>query len=312
MDETGLFLEMGFNTTIDFKGNKNIEIETNGREHYRITIMLSAAGDGTKLPPLVIVKGEPGKTVETKLRKLDYVRENKMFIFCQNNAWCDKYIFSQWVKQIFIPYQKTLCENCLLIIDKASSHSSDDSLEILNSLNINYLLIPSGMTSILQPMDISVNKVFKDNIRYFFEKERLLLDNIIPKNKLETARLNLINYVNNVWNNETTINKSIIINGFKKAGFVGNSYLSLEEEKILEGALFDLNLKNNKFEIIDDIGIIENLNTILNENDNSINKKINNDVIGQDEISNNYKEDLKDIEKNLNIDNLNMMDIDSN
>ena len=76
--------------------------------------------------------------------------------------------------------------------------------------------------------------------------------------------------------------------------------------------MFDLNLINNKFEIIDDIGIIENLYTILNENDNSINKEINNDVIGQEEISNNYKEDLKDIEKNLNIDNLNMMDIDSN
>ena len=42
MDETALFLEMGFNTTIDFKGNKNHEIEKNGREHYRITIMLSA------------------------------------------------------------------------------------------------------------------------------------------------------------------------------------------------------------------------------------------------------------------------------
>ena len=154
-----------------------------------------------------------------------------MFIFCQNNAWCDKYIFSQWVKLIFIPYQKSLSEKCLLIIDKASCHSSDDSLEILNNQNINYLLIPSGMTSILQPMDISVNKVFKDNIRFLFEKDRLLLDNIIPKNKLETARLNLINYVNNVWNNETTINKSIIINGFKKAGFVDNSYLSLEEEK---------------------------------------------------------------------------------
>ena len=118
--------------------------------HYRIIIMLSAAGDGAKLPPLVIVKAEPGKTVESKLRKLDFVRENKMFIFCQNNAWCDKYIFSQWVKKIFIPYQKSLSEKCLLLIDKASCHSSDDSLEILNNLNINYLLIPSVMTSILQ------------------------------------------------------------------------------------------------------------------------------------------------------------------
>ena len=68
MNETGLFLEMGFNTIIDFKGNKNIEIETNEREYLWITIMLSSAGDGTKLAPLVIAKGEPDKAVETKLR----------------------------------------------------------------------------------------------------------------------------------------------------------------------------------------------------------------------------------------------------
>ena len=173
MDETGLFLEMGFNTTIDFKGNKNIEIETNGREHYRITIMLSAAGDGTKLTPLVIVKGGPGKTVESKLRKIEYVRNKQMFIYCQNNAWCDKFIFNEWIKNIYILYQKLLLEKCLLIIEKASSHSSDDSLEILNKLNISYLLIPFGMNSLLQPMDLSVNKVFKDNIRYSFEKDRL-------------------------------------------------------------------------------------------------------------------------------------------
>ena len=106
MDETGHFLEMGFNTTIDFKGNKNIEIETNGREHYRITIMLSSAGDGNKLAPLVIVKGEPGKTVESKLRKIEYVKNKQMFIYCQNNVRWDKFIFNEWIKNIYIPYQK--------------------------------------------------------------------------------------------------------------------------------------------------------------------------------------------------------------
>ena len=30
------FLEMTFNTTIDFKGNKNIDIDIDGREHYHI------------------------------------------------------------------------------------------------------------------------------------------------------------------------------------------------------------------------------------------------------------------------------------
>ena len=86
MDETGLFLEMGFNTTIDFKGNKNIEIKTNGREHYRIIMMLIAAGDGTKLALLFIVKGEPGKKIESKLKKLEYFRNNKMFIYCKNKC----------------------------------------------------------------------------------------------------------------------------------------------------------------------------------------------------------------------------------
>lgn len=31
MDETPCFLEMGFNTTIDFTGKKNIDIESSGR-----------------------------------------------------------------------------------------------------------------------------------------------------------------------------------------------------------------------------------------------------------------------------------------
>ena len=55
--------------------------------------MLSTAGGDTKLAPLVIVKGERGKTVESKLSKLEYVRNNNMFIYCQNNAWFDKFIF---------------------------------------------------------------------------------------------------------------------------------------------------------------------------------------------------------------------------
>ena len=71
---------MGFNTTIDFKDNKHINIDTNGREHYRITSLLSGAGDGTKLPPLIIVRGEKGKTVEQNLRNLPYAKNKNMLI----------------------------------------------------------------------------------------------------------------------------------------------------------------------------------------------------------------------------------------
>ena len=42
------------------------------------------------------------------------------------------------------------------------------------------------MTPYCQPLDISVNKIFKDNIKLIFEKDRLFLDNINPKIKLNT------------------------------------------------------------------------------------------------------------------------------
>ena len=80
-------------------------------------------------------------------------------------------LYSKIRLKIFLSLIKNLyVKNAFLCIDKASSHSSDDSLEILYNMNISYLLIPSGMTSILQQMDLSVNKVFKDNIRYFWKR----------------------------------------------------------------------------------------------------------------------------------------------
>ena len=116
------------------------------------------------------------------------------------------------------------------------------------------------MPSILQPMDISANKVFKDNIRYLFEKDCLLYDNINPKLKLQTARINILNYINNAWYNEEPINKNKIKNGFKKAKLISNSYISLEEEKIRNNTLYYLNLNFNKIEILDDLGNELNMN----------------------------------------------------
>lgn len=115
---------------------------------------------------------------------------------------------------------------------QASSHIYKVSCDELNKHNINYILIPAVMTSICQPLDISVNKIFKDNILLLFEKERLFYDNMNTNNKLTNARINLFNYINNVWEKENLITKETIVNGFKKAGIVGNFYLNKDEETI--------------------------------------------------------------------------------
>lgn len=172
-DETPCLFEMGLDTTIDFKGKKEIEIETSGRDHYRITLILTVAADGTKLPPIVIVKGEEGEIIENHLRKLD-VKNNNLLVYCQRRGWCTNLFFIEWIKLVLLSYQRSIQEKCLVVLDKASSHISNDSIGVLNENGVNYILIPVGMTSICQPLDIAVNKIFKDNIRLLFEKERLI------------------------------------------------------------------------------------------------------------------------------------------
>ena len=77
-------------------------------------------------------------------------------------------------------------------MDKASVHVSEESISILDKNNISYIIIPPCMTSECQPLDISVNKLFKDSVKFEFELSRINLDNLNGKIKLKTARLNII------------------------------------------------------------------------------------------------------------------------
>ena len=127
-------------------------------------MILSIAGDGTKLPPLIIFKGEEGKTIEKSLRNIYYAKNKKVFVHCQKDGWCTSEIFAFWIKEILLPYEEEISEKYLLIMDNAPSHISNVSLQLLKDQNIPFIQIPSGMTSECQPLDISVNKKFKDNI----------------------------------------------------------------------------------------------------------------------------------------------------
>ena len=53
----------------------------------------------------------------------------------------------------------------------------------------------------------AVNKVFKDNVKFYFEKERLYLDGLNNQIKLKEARLNLVEYIFKVWYNDLIISK---------------------------------------------------------------------------------------------------------
>jgi len=82
-------------------------------------------------------------------------------------------------------------------------------------MNIEHVVIPGGMTSVLQPMDVSINKPFKDRLR-----QQYLTWILDPARELtETGKIKratpseVARWVSAAWK---AIQESIIIRSFKK------------------------------------------------------------------------------------------------
>ena len=48
-------------------------------------MILAISASGQKLPPMLILKGKPGKKKENLLNNLDLVKDKKIYVKCQDN-----------------------------------------------------------------------------------------------------------------------------------------------------------------------------------------------------------------------------------
>ena len=53
----------------------------------------------------------------------------------------------------------------MMVYDSFRGHLEESVKEKFNEYNIDLAVIPGGLTSIYQPLDIAINKPFKDNLR---------------------------------------------------------------------------------------------------------------------------------------------------
>ena len=126
----------------------------------------------------------------------------------------DEYTMLLYLKEIWFNesiYKRN--KNTLLIMERARPHFSDEITNIFNRYNSNYVIIPQGLTFILQPLDTHKNKVFKSNIKKEYHqwlvksKDIILNDNIV------------IDFIYNAWYRPDQKNKEKIIeNSFRYNG----------------------------------------------------------------------------------------------
>ena len=179
MDQTAVYYEMKSSTTVDVVGKNTISCRDSGSNSKRVTVVLSVAADGTKLPPFVVFKGRPGGSIENEISK------NNWLACVQEKGWFDCRVGKIWIDKILKPYVAD-ADQSLLLVDHFSVHLSSAFVHEVNELGCDVEYIPAGYTCVLQPVDVGVNAPFKSSLRDFHHQWCLQKYPIIKDNKLPT------------------------------------------------------------------------------------------------------------------------------
>jgi hypothetical protein len=212
IDETGLYYDPTINFTLDLKGTRRVEIKTNGREKERITMVIGIdLMDNIKIKPLIIFKGTPERCIKS-------VPLNDAYrLSYQANSWCDEDQFINFLS--FLPKDKKI----LLIYDNFRSHKTAKVNEFLKEYPlVTIKLLPPNTTSILQPLDVGINRPLKIHIKKQYINwllTRYTKDgNDMFFKKLDKKRRNIlfIRWIHKSW---MKINHKMIQNSFHSCGY---------------------------------------------------------------------------------------------
>ncbi|KAG7344198.1 DDE superfamily endonuclease [Nitzschia inconspicua] len=166
MDQTPLPFSLAGQSTLELRGTRSVTVRHSCNNKTRATASLAVAADGSKLKPMIIFKGEPRGTIATReLPASQYA--NQLALCCQHAAWQDNENMSMWIDECLVPHIQQRADGApvVLFLNHFSCHYSDIVKAKFDSIGVQLKLIPKGCTSVVQPIDVGVNKPFKDRIK---------------------------------------------------------------------------------------------------------------------------------------------------
>ena len=223
MDETPLTFDMSPNRTINISGEKTVKIRTTGNEKNRITVVLTCAGDGSKLRLMVIFKRKTLPKVANK---------HGVVIAAQENGWMDAERMKTWVEKVWRSRRGGLGRRSLLVCDMFGAHVTKSVKTALTRENTNLAVIPGRLTSILWPLDVSLNKPFKDGVRKRWMEwmaEGIHEFTMSGRQKKPSEEL-ILSWIVGAWQD---ISEEIIESSFPKCG-ITNSLDGTEDDLVYE------------------------------------------------------------------------------
>jgi hypothetical protein len=194
----------------------------------RVSALLAVCADGTKLPPLIVMKGKAGGSIEREFK--DFPNTCKFIV--QDNAWTDERVMLYWVDNILKPYVEQAPPGVVpyLLLDKYKCHYQGSVANAIEDIGVEWDIIPGGCTSLVQPIDVGIGKPWKYRMRNRLEEwttTTTTADRIKPKE----ARLLIANWAAEAW---AALPNDIVYNSWRHHPF---SYFP--DQPTREGSFFD-------------------------------------------------------------------------
>ncbi len=137
-----------------------------------------------------------------------------VIVWFQENAWMDANLMIKYIDYFNSNRSRA---PTMLVYDSFRGHLEESVKKKFHDSNIDLAVIPGGLTSICQPLDVAINKPFKDNLR---KEWHLWMANggagkTAAGNLRRAKYSDVCNWVKRSWEN---ISSEIIINSFVNCG----------------------------------------------------------------------------------------------
>ena len=141
----------------------------------------------------------------------------------------------------------------LIVWDQFRAHRTNPVIQKMAQLKTKVAVIPGGLTSQMQPLDVSLNKPFKAFIREEWNKWMLSEDfEVTPTGRRKRPSITQVcEWVKRSWD---AVNEEIVVKAFKKCG-ISNALDGTEDDMLYEESVGDLE------EAVDDVAMIEDNDT---------------------------------------------------
>ena len=173
MDQTLLPFVLDDEKTYDAKGSEEVWCSSgsSGLDKRQCTVQLTVFRDGdSRVRPTLIFRGQ-GKRIKPA-EKSSW--DKRMKVYFQTNAWCDEEIMKRWTAQewgnIFTNPATPNSSGKILVADVHTAQQTDGVKHLLQKTKTTLVNVPSDCTSRVQPLDVVINKPFKNLIKEQFEK----------------------------------------------------------------------------------------------------------------------------------------------